>query len=141
MRLTVHTAPIVEDESAFGGMRIRDDGVFECTSGWSVRNVSTGTFGVSTARHCAGVNQIVHPGDAVHGWSLRGEHRGAYGDVEWGSTAQPEPDDFYADADSIRDVSSVEARSNISVNESVCAYGRSSNYRDCSLQVRDVSQT
>jgi hypothetical protein len=141
VRLMVHTTPVVEDESAFGGMSMRDDGGFECTSGWSVRNVSSDRFGVSTAGHCAGINEIVHPGDGVHGWTFQAQHRGVWGDVQWGSTAQPEPDDFYSDADTIRDVTAIEARSNISVNESVCVYGRSSDDRDCSLEVQDVSQS
>lgn len=41
----------------------------------------------------------------------------------------------------IRDVAAVEPRANIVVNESVCFYGRSSNQRDCSLRVQDVSQS
>ena len=51
-----------------------------------------------------------------------------------------EPDDFYADAANIRDVTGVEPRANIVVGESVCYYGRASNFRDCSLEVRDVSE-
>jgi len=46
--LTVSDAPIVSDDSAFGGMQLRDDGRNECTSGWSVWN-ATGTTGVTGA--------------------------------------------------------------------------------------------
>lgn len=140
VRLTVHDRPNVHDEQAFGGMWVRDDGVNECTSGWSVRNINTGAFGVSTAGHCTGINQINHPGHGVHALNFRNEHRGQWGDVEWHTSAQAEPDDFFANATTIRDVAAVEARANISVGESVCQYGRSSNDRDCSLEVQDVSQ-
>ena len=140
VQLTVHDQPNVHDEAAFGGMWVRDDGVNECTSGWSVRNLNTGALGVSTAGHCAGINQINHPGHGVHNLNFQSQHRGQWGDVEWHTSPQPEPDDFYADAATIRDVAAVEARGNITVGESVCQYGRSSNDRDCSLEVQDVSQ-
>ena len=140
VQLTVHDQPNVHDEAAFGGMWVRDDGVNECTSGWSVRNLNTGALGVSTAGHCAGINQINHPGHGVHNLNFQSQHRGQWGDVEWHTSPQPEPDDFYADAATIRDVAAVEARGNITVGESVCQYGRSSNDRDCSLDVQDVSQ-
>lgn len=140
VRLTVLPEPNVTDEQAFGGMWVRDDGANECTSGWSVRNLSTGTFGVSTAGHCDGINEINHPGHGIHALVHQAQHRGQWGDVEWKTSAEAEPDDFYATATDIRDTAAVEPRANISVNEPICAYGRSSNDRDCSLEVEDVSQ-
>ncbi|MBA2631469.1 MAG: hypothetical protein H0U86_00465 [Chloroflexi bacterium] len=68
------------------------------------------------------------------------EHRGEWGDVEWKGSAQQEPDDFYATATEIRDVTDVENWTNLSVNEAVCQYGRASNQRSCSLDIQDVSQ-
>jgi len=138
--LTVNAAPIVVDLAAFGGMWVRDDGVNECTSGWSVRTVITRTPGISTAGHCDGINQVNHPGHGVHTLTFQAQHRGQWGDIEWHTSAEAEPDDFYSDAVSIRDVAAVEPRANIAVNESICFYGRSSNQRDCSLRVQDVSQ-
>jgi hypothetical protein len=124
---------VATDEHAYGGMRMRDDGVNECTSGWSVTNGVT--TGVTTAGHCAGINQIVEPGVGVHALVHQAEHRGQWGDVEWKTSTHIEPDDFYATANDVRDVAAVEPRANITVGEAVCVYGRSSNSRDCSHTV------
>lgn len=140
VQLTLHAAPNVVDLAAFGGMWVRDNGVNRCTSGWSVMRIATGTLGISSAGHCTGIDQVNHPGHGLHALTFQGEHRGQWGDVEWYSSAEPEPDDFYSDAANIRDVAAVEPRANIVVNESICFYGRSSNSRDCSLRVQDVSQ-
>ena len=128
---------VAADLSAFGGMWVRDDGFNECTSGWSVTDGAV--TGVTTAGHCNGINQIDHPGHAVHNLTHVDEHRGVFGDVEWKTSAQAEPDDFYATATSIRDVASVEPRANITVGEAICVYGRSSNSRDCSHRVLRTS--
>jgi hypothetical protein len=138
--IVVADRPIAEDHAAFGGMWLRDDGANECTSGFSVRKVSNSVPGVTGAGHCAGINQINHPGHAVHSLTYQQEHRGEWGDVEWYTQAvEPEPDDFYATAAIIRDVSAVEARAAISVGEPVCVYGRSSNSQNCSMEVNDAS--
>jgi streptogrisin C len=131
--------PVVESQGAFGGMKLQDDGVFMCTSGWTVRRIADGLRGVTAAGHCPpGDNQINHPGHGVHPTFFQQEHIGQWGDVEWSTTNELEADDFYADEfNSIRDVSAVEPRGNISVNESICFYGRSSNHRDCSLEVEN----
>lgn len=143
VQLTLHEAPNVVDLAAFGGMRVRDTGVGAgiCTSGFSVRQLATGTLGISTAGHCNSMDQVTHPGHGNHVITFQGEHRGQWGDIEWHSTAEPEPDDFYSDPDIIRDVSAIEPRANIVLNESVCFFGRTSLDRDCSLQVADVSQS
>jgi streptogrisin C len=125
------------DEHAYGGMWVRDDGVNECTSGWSVTNGVT--TGVTTAGHCAGINQIFEPGVGVHALVHQAEHRGQWGDVEWKTSTHIEPDDFYATATEVRDVAAVEPRANITVGEAVCVYGRSSNSRDCSHTVLRTS--
>lgn len=59
--VSVNALPIVTDEHAFGGNWVRDDGVDECTSGWSVEDVY-GVTGVTTAGHCDGINEIDEPG-------------------------------------------------------------------------------
>ena len=137
--VTVSDAPIVVDEHAFGGMLVRDDGVDECTSGWSVVN-GAGTTGVTTAGHCDGINQIVEPGAGTWDLTHQSEHRGVWGDVEWKTSTHIEPAQFYASATDVRNVNAVEARANISVGETVCQYGRFSNSRNCSLEVQGVSQ-
>lgn len=130
VRLALVDQDVTADESAFGGMSVQDGGVFECTSGWSVQHTS-GTTGVTTAGHCDGIDQIVEPGVGTHALVHQAEHRGQWGDVEWKTSTQVEPDDFFATATEIRDVTAVEPRASITVGESVCVYGRSSNSRDC----------
>lgn len=137
--LTVSDVPIALDESAFGGMQLRDDGANECTSGWSVWDAS-GTTGATGAGHCSGINQIVDPNVGVVNLAFQAEHRGQWGDVEWYTSAQLEPAKFYADSNNVRYVKAVEPRASISAGESVCLYGRASNVRDCSLDVQNVSQ-
>jgi hypothetical protein len=137
VRLALLDEDVVVDEHAYGGMWVRDDGVNMCTSGWSVTNGLI--TGVTTAGHCNGINQIVEPGVGVHALVHQAEHRGQWGDVEWKTSTHLEPDDFYASANDIRDVSSVEPRANITVGEAVCVYGRSSNARDCSHTVLRTS--
>lgn len=129
-----------KDESVFGGMEALDDGSFECTTGWAVTD---GVYeGVTTAGHCNGINQVVNPASGTQSVSHRSQHIGAWGDVEWKRETDQyyyQPDDFYATSFSIRDVQSVEAIANISIGESICFYGRSSDDRDCSLDVHSVS--
>ncbi|WP_018348736.1 hypothetical protein [Longispora albida] len=139
VRITLTDTDVAADESAFGGMWVRKDGANNCTSGWSVRRISDGLTGVTTAGHCDGIDEIVHPGVGTHPLYHRAEHRGQYGDVEWKTSPAAEPDDFYATASEVRDVAALEARANITVGEAVCVYGRSSNSRDCSHTVMRTS--
>lgn len=126
--------------SSFGGMWLRAGGANTCTSGWAVeRTYSTALTGISTAGHCAGIDHIVHPGDGSHTTDFVDSHRGAYGDIEWHTTPQSEPDNFYASASDVRDVASVAQIAGIGVDDYVCFYGRSSNDQFCGLQVEDVS--
>ncbi len=140
VNVTMADPALFEDQDAFGGMRIRS-GTHVCTSGWTVYRISDGTRGVSTAGHCTGMNEIVHPGHGNHATSFRAEHRGQWGDIEWHTTAQNESARFYSDANNIRNVNAVEARANITLGETVCVYGRNSNSRDCSLDVEKLSHS
>lgn len=134
----VEADPVVEDQGAFGGMKLQDGGIFECTSGWTVRKLSNGVRGVTGAGHCSGIDQINHPGHGVHAAFFQAEHIGQWGDVEWYTTGEFEADDFYADEfNNIRDVAAVEPRANIAIGEAICVYGRASNHRDCSLEVEN----
>lgn len=138
VRLELTDKDVAIDEHAYGGMWVRDDGVNECTSGWSVTNGTT--TGVTTAGHCDGINEIDETGVGVHALTHQAEHRGQWGDVEWKtSSTHIEPDDFYATATEVRDVVSVEPRANITIGEAICVYGRSSNSRDCSDTVYHTS--
>lgn len=140
VELTISDAPVVVREGAFGGMWMLRSGIRDCTSGWTVQKVGSSTRGVSTAGHCNSINQIEHPGHAIHAAITQApEHQGQWGDVQWHTTTFIEADDFYANSTIIRDVVAVEPRAGISQNEAICAYGRSSNVRHCSLAVLDVS--
>lgn len=140
VELTISDLPMVVDEGAFGGMWVLDNGFYQCTSGWTVQLMEGNSpRGVSSAAHCTSIDQIEHPGHGLHALTYQNGHEGQWGDVEWYTSTQAEADDFYADATSIRDVSLVERRANIAVNELICAYGRSSNVRHCSLKVKNVS--
>jgi streptogrisin C len=142
VRLTVDDPSGFRDtSSAFGGMWVTDGGANECTSGWTVRhwNGSSYVYGVTTAGHCDGIDGIVEPGVGTHTFVLQAEHRGAWGDVEWHTSNAVEDGRFYAGSTTIRPALYLEARSGISLNETVCQYGRASNYRDCGLHVYDVS--
>jgi hypothetical protein len=140
VELTIHEDPIVVSEAAFGGMTLLKSGFLECTSGWTVQQISTGIRGISSAGHCVGVNMVAHTSPSHnHATTFKGSHEGQWGDVEWYTTNQAEADDFYSESGVIRDVGAVEPRNGIAVNEAICVYGRASNDRDCSLRVLDAS--
>lgn len=133
---------VVETEAAYGGMQLWRTGIPDCTSGWTVQVVGGSTRGITGAAHCSGMDTVSHP-QVGHNHSLAFQlaHEGAWGDVEWYTTGQSEADDFYADVNMIRDVVSVEAIGAITVGEHVCAFGRGSMARDCSLTVAATSVT
>lgn len=65
-------ARIVHADAAFGGMwATLENWSNSGTSGWSVRNNSTGVTGVTTAAHCDGIEGIRHPGFGVHAFHSR----------------------------------------------------------------------
>jgi hypothetical protein len=140
--LTVTDAPVTGLEFAFGGERVRSN-TSECTSGWPVINTAGTVVGISTAGHCTGMNEIdMTCCGLTFTLTHQGEHRTAFGDVEWKtSNAIVLPGVFYASASEQRVATSVEPVANISVGESVCQYGRSSNVRHCSPDIATVSVT
>jgi len=129
------SGPLVETAHTRGGNWLRDDGVRECTSGWSVSGA--GGPGITTAGHCAGLNQFEEPGVAPYGMTFKDQSWLEGGDVEWHTTTHAEFDDFYADAVNIRDVEDVRA-TNTMVGNTVCMYGRMSNVRTCNHTVEAV---
>lgn len=140
--LTLSDPSGFRDTGAWAGMWVTLNGGNDATSGWTVRkwNGSAYVWGVTTAGHAANSGQmIVHPGHGTHTFVYQSQHRGEWGDVQWHTTNAVEEALFYASSSTIRNVLYLEARAGISVNESVCQYGRASNYRDCDLEVYDVS--
>lgn len=77
---------------------------------------------------------------ALLGHGIQDEHYGAYGDVEVVSTATTDEPYFHASSTEWREVLGMKPRSDLVVGESICAYGRASNSRNCS-QVHDVWTT
>jgi len=133
----VDSAPLVQPEHTYGGAGMRDDGVFECTSGFTVVN-SAGTEGVLTASHCEGINQIDQnntSGGVVATYSApfvdETLPEGTWGDIEWHTTSHNEYGQFWATNSQKRGVSGRIANVNIDVNDSVCRYGRLSQNQDC----------
>lgn len=133
--ITVHDGEFLQVEHTRGGAWMTDDGVRECTAGWSVKRISDGVEGIATAAHCFGLNGYEEPGVGVYSAPFVTEHIGDFGEMEWHTTSHIELAEFHATSSQIRDVLSVEAANAISVGESVCVYGRSSNSRACDLTV------
>ena len=133
--------PVVELDTAFGGLRVRDGTVDECTSGWSIASVSGGTQtprGVTTAGHCGGIDGIRH-GSTTHSFPFEEQHRGIFGDMEWHSTNVTVTADFQATPTTIRTAHDWVEVNGYSVGEFVCFYSAVQADRDCSLQVEDTS--
>lgn len=128
---------IDQDEHAYGGRKVYADDtdgdglVAVCTSAFSVYRVSDGKNGVATAAHCTGMVNF----DAVSPESdfdlyHKGEHRGAYGDMEWKTSDHYEIAEYYAEpGSSRRDVTSV--TQSFSENDVVCVYSRVQGERNC----------
>lgn len=109
-------------EARYGGGRLERSGEagLSCTAGFSVRN-SAGTTGVATAGHCP--NGLTHEntnGGAEYSVTYRNQHRGAWGDFQWGTTSDTEPDDFYSSSSARRDVT---GRANPSDGQTICRFG------------------
>lgn len=130
--LTVVQALGNENQHAFGGARM--SGGNRCTSGWTVVDQSTGRTGVTTAAHC-NVNRINEPGVGTWTTSRQRQHRGFWGDVEWHTTNHLEPAEFFASPGTRRPTQSVEQWWQLSVGESVCVFGRTTNARLCNANV------
>lgn len=129
---------IVEEQHSRGGNWLRDDGVRECTSGWSVSRPNGD--GIVTAAHCTGLNEFEQPGITPYGMTFRDQERGSGGDVEYHTTTHVEYAEFYSNATTIRNVNGIRTTSSMDGN-SVCVYGRSSNTRSCSHTVTAVGVT
>jgi streptogrisin C len=120
---------VVTDEAAMGGQQVFGGGA-QCTSGFSVRRISDGTTGVSTAAHCTGMNTIVTP-SGNRSMSFRNEHNGAFGDMEWHTTVDTEIDNYMASPTDERDVSMVWPSNGYAENMVTCVFSRMQGTRSC----------
>ncbi len=132
------SGPFITTQHSRGGNWLLEDGTRECTSGWSVSG-SDGD-GIVTAAHCDGLNQFEEPGETPYGITLRDEEKGSGGDVEYPTTEHVEYAEFYSDATTIRDVTSIKTTATM-VGGTVCVYGRASNVRTCNHEVEAVNVT
>lgn len=113
-----------------GGRQVYATSGGQCTSGFSVRRLSDGLRGITTAAHCTGINRYTAPGPDVV-LSHRGEHNGFFGDVEWKSSAEPEVDNYWASPTQLRDVSSVWPVGSFVENLVTCVHSRMQGTRSC----------
>ncbi len=128
--------PMFEEQHSRGGNFLRDDGVRECTSGWSVSDPNGD--GVITAAHCTGLNQFEQPGVTPYSMSFKKQVYGAGGDVEYHTTSHGEYAEFYANSIVIRDVTATRSTGTM-VGRTVCIYGRFSNARSCDHEVTAIN--
>ena len=129
--------PIAVLDHTYGGAGMRDDGVFECTTAFTI-TTSGGTEGVLTASHCEGINQV-DENNANGGVNLTYNAPfanetlpdGEFGDIEWHTTSHDEYGQFWATNAQKRNVTGRIANVNIDVTDPVCRYGRASQNQDC----------
>ncbi|MCG8349907.1 MAG: S1 family peptidase [Chloroflexales bacterium] len=146
LKLTMLTGsgPIVEKQCmseigcARGGNWLHDDGVRECTSGWSVSGPAGD--GIITAGHCTGLNQFEEGRGNIFSMNYQYQEYGLGGDVEYHTTAEEEVPEFFIEESAMRLVVDIKT-TNSMVGNSVCFYGRSSNTRTCNHVVEDVGVT
>ena len=124
--------------TARGGAWMTSSGGLQCTSSWPVWG-SAG-FGVVTAGHCEGLNGMIDPAQGSFPVYLRRQHFGLQGDVGYYSTSFQVKPEFFADAQTVRDVNGSRVTSSM-VGGTVCVYGRRSNRRSCSHVVEAVNVT
>jgi hypothetical protein len=139
MDVVVRDMPVVEEQAVKGGIIATHDQTFLCTTGFTVNGFG-GIRGITTAGHCSDINKVWdHIGGYWHTYFKAGEHQGNWGDVEWGTTAEAERDDFHASYSEIRDVSGVKSAATFGVGEFICFWGWGSQAKNCTTQVLNVS--
>ena len=131
------SGPILSDHHSRGGNWLRENGSRECTSGWSVSGPDGD--GIMTAGHCDGVDQFEQPDVDPYSMVLEDAELGEDGDVAYFTTTHAELAEFYADATTIRAVTSIKTTSTMVSGGSVCFYGRASNARTCNQTVVAVN--
>jgi hypothetical protein len=139
LEFTGDGAPLLVQDHSRGGAWLGDDGVLECTSGWTVEGPDGD--GIITAGHCGGLNEYYENGASdPYPTTWRAQILGPAGDAEYHTTSHVEEARFYSDAATLRDTLSLRS-TNTMVGRSVCQYGRSSNVRTCNHVVQLVGET
>ncbi len=118
----------------YGGARLRHNGLDACTSGFTIRNTSTGVHGVLTAGHCPNPLSYWQPDTGqVYGLTLMGERADDHKDAQWhigsghGVYAQ------FWDGDSLRNQSRNVARLDMP-GDYVCHFGIRTGYSCGTIQ-------
>lgn len=123
-RVKVFASGIAEEDS-YGGLVI-EQGLQQCTTGFTVLHSATNVEGVATAGHCWDNQRIQHHSDVALEWV--NEKVGDNQDVQWYKT--PNLDDKkeirYADWGGTRPINSRTGRDAMFVGENVCKYGMKS---------------
>ncbi|MGL5826952.1 MAG: S1 family peptidase [Nocardioides sp.] len=114
-----------------GGGRLEEpgSGSLLCTAGFNVVDSSSGVTGVATAGHCP--NSLTHEnanGDAEWETNHQQQHRGAWGDFQWATTADTEPARFIPDNFVLRDVTGLASPI---TNQILCRFGHTTDL-ECS---------
>lgn len=115
--LAEHLAVPEHTDDLHGGLHLST-----CTSGFTVKN-SSGSRGITTSAHCG--NTQSHDGKALN---FRSERIGGSYDIQWhnrsGATFSP----TFWSGSAHRSVTGTRSRSNQSVGDYVCKYGKTTGY-------------
>lgn len=139
--LSFAQGPIAGNTHTYGGDKVFNSSTGAwCTSGFTVYQAPTNTYGVSTAGHC-NVNTYQQEDGLTYGMTMHVQHRGGWGDLEYHTTTHPEYPEFYANTGARRDTLAVEGAAAIRENNSYCKYGRASGYTCDTVKLTSVDVT
>jgi hypothetical protein len=129
VRVTFTDEEASQNFHTYGGAYIHT-GSAQCTTGFSVEEIATGTEGVTTAAHCD-VDHYHQPNTNFSYQTFeKYRHLGGDGDIEWHTGPGHDVlDDYFADPTDLRDVASVETSA--AVNNTYCVYSRMQGTRTC----------
>lgn len=121
--LTLSDTVRTGDDARYGGGRLEQVGKnsLECTAGFNVID-SSGVTGVATAGHCK--NKLTHEnesGATEYALALKQSHVGNWGDFQWHTSTDTEPDDFIYIQGSLQNVSGV---ANPTLGQALCRFGQ-----------------
>ncbi len=131
--------PITGYHHDYGGNRVLDDGVWECTSGFTVTAGSD--YGVSTAGHCDGINQYQEEDGYTYRSYYQWQHRGDWGDFEWHTTDHIAYAELYANVGDRRDTLYLESAASINEGDTYCKFGRKTGYSCDKVYLSNVTAT
>jgi hypothetical protein len=112
-----HLAEPEHNTELHGGLHLST-----CTSGFTVRN-SSGARGISTSGHCG--NTQSHNGYAL---TFRSERNGGSYDIQWHTRSGSTYPNHIWDGGKHRAITATRSRTNQSVGDYVCKYGKTTGY-------------